>query len=328
MAEEEKTDPKGPKKHRSPNYPYTGLEDAIEKTRKIQEHGAKFFVPFSVAMEAWGYKAGTTHSMIAALKAYGLIDLQGEGDKKQIKVSDNGTKILDNDYSGRGGLIKDAALKPTLHRELWDKWDGELPPSNKVITEYLKYEKHFNPTAVDGFVGQFRDVIAFAKLTASDRISSASEENDIQKGAEMKEQEGQSEAKQPPPPPDGVSDINPAGGGSGSQSEGSGEFRIHVLPTGEVDLLFTGKITKESVDILQGLLKIRPDILEDRTEKKEPKKTESINLVYPRQAMWKNKDHDQPVTVVGEAGDKDGKKFYKIKGSDTGIPEDELEFKG
>lgn len=42
--------------------------------------------------------------------------------------------------------------------------------------------------------------------------------------------------------------------------------------------------------------------------------------------MWRNKDHDQPVTVLGEAGKQNDKMFYKIEGSETGIPEDEVEF--
>jgi hypothetical protein len=42
--------------------------------------------------------------------------------------------------------------------------------------------------------------------------------------------------------------------------------------------------------------------------------------------MWHNKDHDQPVKVIGEAGERDGRRYVKIEGSDTGVPEDELEY--
>jgi hypothetical protein len=49
-------------------------------------------------------------------------------------------------------------------------------------------------------------------------------------------------------------------------------------------------------------------------------------LVQPRRAVWRNKDHDQPVTVTGEAGAHDGRRYLKIEGSETGVPEDELEF--
>jgi hypothetical protein len=69
---------------------------------------------------------------------------------------------------------------------------------------------------------------------------------------------------------------------------------------------------------------LRPDIL-DAPKAAEP--TAEVKPVsYPRKAIWKNKDHDQPVTVTGELGEKDGKRFYSIEESSTGVPEDELEF--
>jgi hypothetical protein len=46
----------------------------------------------------------------------------------------------------------------------------------------------------------------------------------------------------------------------------------------------------------------------------------------PRMAIWRNKDHDQPVTITGELGKKEGKRFCAAKETTTGIPEDELEF--
>jgi hypothetical protein len=45
-----------------------------------------------------------------------------------------------------------------------------------------------------------------------------------------------------------------------------------------------------------------------------------------RKAIWKNAEHDEPVTVTGELGRIDGKRFYSIKESAAGICEDELEF--
>lgn len=43
-------------------------------------------------------------------------------------------------------------------------------------------------------------------------------------------------------------------------------------------------------------------------------------------AVWRKKDHDQPVTITGEMGEKDGRRFYAAKETSTGIAEDELEF--
>jgi hypothetical protein len=47
---------------------------------------------------------------------------------------------------------------------------------------------------------------------------------------------------------------------------------------------------------------------------------------FPVSATWRNKDHDQPVTITGELGEKNGRRFFSAKETGTGIPEDELEF--
>ena len=46
---------------------------------------------------------------------------------------------------------------------------------------------------------------------------------------------------------------------------------------------------------------------------------------FPMQAVWRNKDHDIPVTIVGEMGEQNGVKYFKSQ-SGTGIPENELTF--
>jgi len=51
------------------------------------------------------------------------------------------------------------------------------------------------------------------------------------------------------------------------------------------------------------------------------------DLDRPQIGVWRNQDHNQPVKVIGEAGaDASGRRYVKIEGSDTAIPEDEVEF--
>lgn len=45
---------------------------------------------------------------------------------------------------------------------------------------------------------------------------------------------------------------------------------------------------------------------------------------FPFEAIWRNKDNDQPVTVTKDLGEKDGRRYFKIKGSKTGVCFDEL----
>ena len=50
-------------------------------------------------------------------------------------------------------------------------------------------------------------------------------------------------------------------------------------------------------------------------------------VTSPRSATWRGHAGDQPVRVIGNLGvGEDGKTYYQVEGSSTGIPEDQLEF--
>ncbi len=262
------------KKHRSPNYPYTGLEDALEKTRLIQNEGRNFFVPFTVAKDAWGYKSdGTAHSVVASLKAYGLIEVQGEKERKEIKVSESGRKILD-DHSDRNVLLKEAALKPSLHNELWNKYDGSLPPSNKMLAEYLKYERDFNPTAVDSFIDQFRATIVFAKLTSSDKIEDDKEEKSLVNIEEVKG--GISNQMQT------IKQAEITSQNSQLLSGQIGKLGIEFYESGRIEIAFTGSMNNLTLPILNEIYKLK--------EKYEPK--EQVNHSEHNQIKVLENDSD------------------------------------
>ncbi|MEX0621513.1 MAG: hypothetical protein WD187_00760 [Candidatus Woykebacteria bacterium] len=44
------------------------------------------------------------------------------------------------------------------------------------------------------------------------------------------------------------------------------------------------------------------------------------------EATWKNKDTDQPITVLGYLGEKEGRHYISVGGSDAGVPLDEIEY--
>jgi hypothetical protein len=75
-------------------------------------------------------------------------------------------------------------------------------------------------------------------------------------------------------------------------------------------------VTQEAIDKLAKLLELQKDTFPTQAELAS----------RPAQAIWRNKDHDQPVTVIGEMGERDGRRFYSVKETTTGIPEDELVF--
>lgn len=44
------------------------------------------------------------------------------------------------------------------------------------------------------------------------------------------------------------------------------------------------------------------------------------------EATWRNVDNDQPVKITGDLGERDGRRYVSIEGSDTGIPLDEITY--
>ncbi|MFH1374014.1 MAG: hypothetical protein ABII79_09485 [bacterium] len=155
-------------KHRSPNYPAIGLERALELARKQHDVDGAQKIPIRIAHERWGYKPGGSPGdlMLAALKAYGLTEVEGSGEKRRVALTELARKIF-LDHPDRAKIIQDIALAPNAHREIWDHFGGDLPRDD-VLKDYLIWELKFNDKSVDSFISQFRGTISFAKLDKSD----------------------------------------------------------------------------------------------------------------------------------------------------------------
>jgi DNA-binding MarR family transcriptional regulator len=295
---------------RSPNYPVVGLEDALIRAEGLNEIGRGHYVPITTARETWQYQKAAGDRLVAALRAYGLIEVTGDGgDKRQIRASESGKKILEN-HSTRAQLLKEAALKPELHRELWEKYQGNLP-TDVVIREFLQWDKKFNKGNIDKFIKQFRESIAFANLTEADKINSGENETVDKSGGQSNAQTGQRTGQDNPP------QFNPSVIPPRNDAPEIGEdvLSFNLSRTGKAHVRFNGLITQEAIRKLIALLDLSVDTYPTQGE-----------LIQPKQAMWRNKDHDLPVTVTGELGENGGKQYYSIAESDTGIPEDELDF--
>ena len=97
-------------KHRSPNYPAISLEKAVARAKSLYDQAKAHAVPVAAVHELWGFKAlsGAGNQNVAALKAYGLIEVEGEGDKRLVRISDTGRRILLG-ANDRDNLLKQAA---------------------------------------------------------------------------------------------------------------------------------------------------------------------------------------------------------------------------
>ena len=164
------------KRIRSPNYPAIDLNEAISRVRQLYAEEKINPTTVSVASAHWGYKSIKTggSAIIAALNAYGLVDTEGgTGEQKQVRVSNLARRIiLDErpDSRERVQLLKEAALRPKLHTELWDKWASNLP-SDVNIAYHLVADRGFNEKTVEGFIAGYKASLDFAELINNGKLA-------------------------------------------------------------------------------------------------------------------------------------------------------------
>src|SRR5580658_6124252 len=161
------------KRMRSPAYPYINLETAIKRAKEFYAEEQRNAAPLKVAVKHWGYEAKSSGGAqtAAALISFGLLRDEGTGDKRKVKLTENALRIvLDTraDSEDRADAIRTAALTPKIHQQLWRKWENNIPSTeNLKHILVLDWQPPFNPAAVDGFIKEYKDTIAFAKPDAS-----------------------------------------------------------------------------------------------------------------------------------------------------------------
>ncbi len=134
---------------------------------------------------------------MAALAAYGLIQVEGLGAEKKVSVSDLAFKIL-ADKRGfspeREAAIKEAALNPIIFQKIIERYPKSLPADESL--EYdLVFTYKFNKASVHDFITIFRGTLAFAKIYESGIIG----DENIPPEAPFQELQGDKPIMQPEP---------------------------------------------------------------------------------------------------------------------------------
>lgn len=159
------------RKHRSPNYPVMSLRKAVERVEALAKQYRRHLIPIGLVQTQLGYKSHSSagNQSVAALKAYGLLDVEGDGDNRQVRLSELGYRVALG-HAERAQLLKKAALSPALHAEIWEKYKADGLPDGQVIRHYLVFDRNFNTDSVDSFIANFRDSLVFAGLIQGDII--------------------------------------------------------------------------------------------------------------------------------------------------------------
>jgi hypothetical protein len=176
-----------PTKFRSPNYPVIGLRAAMNRARQLYKKYKKNSVPINLVHKEWDYKeySGLGNQVVGALKAFGLVDVEGKENDRRAILTDLAYRILNRVDANDDwyDLLKKAVLEPPLYAELWAKWGDNDFPDDGLIKHYLVHDRaegKFNPDKVDGFIANFRDSLRFSRLLPDGTIDSPTEDNSVE----------------------------------------------------------------------------------------------------------------------------------------------------
>src|SRR5438874_12768923 len=109
---------------RSPRYPGIPLDLAIERAKQLWEKEQLYPTNVQTALAHWGYapKSGGGAVAIAALKSFSLIEDDGSGDARTVRLTERAQQILlSEDPMQVRSATQEAALAPTIHRDLWER---------------------------------------------------------------------------------------------------------------------------------------------------------------------------------------------------------------
>ena len=173
------------KRVRSPNFPAIDLQEALKRAKEFHNHEDRHPANIEVASRHWGYKNYNSGGsvVIAALISFGLMESEGVGSSRRIKLSPLGLRIVLDPRpisEERTQGLQKAALTPKIHQELWELWGKSLPSQENM--QYHLLTRGFNRGTVDKFIEEYKNTLAFAGLLEDSKISPANEEEHVRVG--------------------------------------------------------------------------------------------------------------------------------------------------
>lgn len=166
---------------RSPPFPYIGLGKALAKTEQLYNAVRHHAAALPTAAKAWetGPKSSATAQSTGALIQYGLLEDEGSGDSRKVKLTPLALKIVMDKRPGsqdRAAALKEAALAPKTFAELFSQYGPARDIDDALLVHTLTVERlqqgkaPYSDESANDVVRVYRDSLAYAGLTASDKI--------------------------------------------------------------------------------------------------------------------------------------------------------------
>jgi len=236
-------------------FPFIPLPRAIDRARELYRVANGHDVPFSTAVKSWGYaeKSSGGSQTCAALKLFGLLDDVSGSEVRKVKLTESALRIVRDprDISpDRDKLLREAAVRPKLHADVWAKFGG-MPPSDEALKAYLMIDRGLKDEAAPDFIREFTVTMAYAKVTESGTIQ------DI----ELEQPDGELPVSLAPvsplPSPIAVDAMVERSLRRASDPTPSGARQeIFTLEEGDVVLTFPSEMSAESYEDLEAYLKL------------------------------------------------------------------------
>lgn len=245
-----------PKRDRSPQFPYIGLGKAVERIQKIFEKARRHEVRVADIAADWGLsaKSSSTDRNVAALLAYGLVEENGSGEARKIKVSEAAWRILDDGRPGvKEKLLAEAAMRPAIMADYARKWEGGRPDDTHALSQ-LKFEGGFTEDGASQFLRVFDETIRFTSESPSDKDTATGETAERQEQAKVQEKfEPPSENPTPPGAQRKVATM-----------QGERELTTGLLSKdANFRLIVSGKVGVREIEMLIKKLELDKEILAD-----------------------------------------------------------------
>lgn len=169
------------KRDRSPRFPYIGLRKSIEKIEVLYAKVRRGDALVRDIARDWGLSptSSSTVRIIAALQAFGLVEDSGTGEKRKLRLTEDGVRVLSDQRPGvREELLAKAALRPTAIAEYARRWADGRPDDSHAIS-LLQFDGAFTEEAARIFLRVFDETSAyFPKMESSDDSDTGSPEKD------------------------------------------------------------------------------------------------------------------------------------------------------
>ncbi len=180
---------------RSPNFPSLSLEEAVNFARVIWDKNRKALIPREAAAKDLGYTGLTGRSMtvLGALNQYGLVEVTAKG---QTRVTQTAEEIfIGFPEEVKRGAVSKAGRAPTLFREIYDKYDGDVPGEN-AIRSFL-FQKGFTNDGVEKALKSFNATNRFVEIYGDSESYRHDDEAAPELAPEMQSQEREPMQSQP-----------------------------------------------------------------------------------------------------------------------------------